>query len=65
MTADQLRERIRIRLEKLRITQKEYAKMCGYSEQYLSDFLSGNREPGEKILKAECLKAVTYYEQSK
>jgi transcriptional regulator with XRE-family HTH domain len=62
MDADMVRSRIRDKIEAMGITQSAYAEMCGYSQAYLSDFLNGLRGPGPAILKAEGLKAVTYYE---
>ena len=62
LDADMVRSHIRTKIEALRMTQKAYAEMCGYSEQYLSDFLNGMRAPGKVILDAEDLIAVTYYE---
>ena len=57
-----VRDQIREKLKACGMTQKQYAEVCGYSESYLSDFLNGRRDPGEAILKAEGLRAVTYYE---
>jgi len=31
-------------------SQSAYAKQCGYTPAYLSDVLSGKRDPGPKIL---------------
>lgn len=62
MDSDMVRSRVRSNMEVLKMSQKEYAEMSGYSEQYLCDFLAGRREPGKKILDAENLKAVVYYE---
>jgi hypothetical protein len=62
MDADMVRNHIRTKMQAMGMTQKAYAEMCGYSEQYLGDFLNGRRNPGLKILEAEDLKAVTYYE---
>lgn len=65
MDADMVRELIRDNMECLEMTQAQYAEMCGYSPQYLSDFLGGRRGPGKSILQAEGLVAVTYYEYDK
>ena len=46
-------------------TQKDNAEMSGYSEQHLSDVLSGKREPGYLILRAEGLVRVVYYEYAR
>lgn len=62
LDSDMVRSMVRRKMEVIGLNQKEYAEMCGYSEQYLSDFLAGHREPGKKILDGENLKAVTYYE---
>lgn len=62
MDADMVRNIVREQMEALEMTQKAYAEMCGYSAQYLSDFLSGRRDPGLAILDGLGLKAVTYYE---
>lgn len=62
MDSDMVRAKVRRKMEALGFSQKQYSEMCGYSEQYLCDFLAGRREPGRKILDGECLKAVTYYE---
>lgn len=42
-------------------TQKSAAKHLHVSEQYLSDFLNGKRQPGAKLLRAlHAEKVVTY-----
>lgn len=44
--------------------QKEAASALGVSPQYLSDVLSGKRDPGPAILKALGLRrAITYTEE--
>ncbi len=62
LDAEMVRNHIRARMEAMRVTQAQYAEMCGYSPQYLSDFLNGKRSPGRAILDAEGLEAVTHYE---
>lgn len=43
-------------------SQKEFARLTGISESYLSDVLRSRRDPGEKLLKAVGVKrVVTYY----
>lgn len=44
-------------------SQKAYADYIGVSQTYLSDVLTGNRAPGEKILTALNLKAVIMYQE--
>lgn len=44
---DQLRQRVR-----QAGTQKAFAASCGITQQYLSDVLSGRREPGPKLYRA-------------
>jgi len=45
--------------------QAEAAKALGVSSQYLTDVLTGNRQPGPKILKALNLRRVFRYEDSR
>lgn len=58
-----VRAHVRDAIELLNISLREYAKIMGISPSHLSRFLAGEREPGEKILNALGLKAVTYYER--
>ena len=44
-------------------SQKAYAEQIGVSQTYLSDVLTGNRAPGEKILTALSLEAVMMYQE--
>lgn len=44
-------------------SQKAYAERIGVSQTYLSDVLTGNRAPGEKILTALGLEAVMMYQE--
>lgn len=60
--ADMVRASIRDKIEKMGVTQAAYAEMCGYTPQHLRQFLCGSKGPGPKILDAEGLQAVTYYE---
>lgn len=62
LDADDFRNLVRARIGAVGCTQAEYATMCGVSASYLSDVLSGRREPSEKILKAHSMKRVVYYE---
>lgn len=62
MDADMVRNHIREKIKALGMSQREYADMCGYGEQFLSMVLRGARAPSKKILDAEGLHAVTYYE---
>lgn len=62
MDADMVRAHIRRKMEAMGMTQKAYAAMCGYTHQHLRQFLCGSKGPGPKILDAEGLHAVTYYE---
>jgi transcriptional regulator with XRE-family HTH domain len=61
LDAGMVRDLVRRKIERLGTTQKTYAKLSGYSEQYLSDFLNGKCDPGPAILDAEGLIAVTHY----
>ena len=60
-TDDELRAEVKLRIERSGQTQEGYAKAHGYSPQYLSDFLTGKRLPGDKILQGEGLQAQTLY----
>lgn len=62
MDADMVRNHIRTKIEAMGMSQREYADMCGYDHTHLSRVLNGEKPPGKKILDAEDLKAVTYYE---
>lgn len=62
MDADMVRTHIRDKMEVLGMSQREYASWCGYDHTCLARVLSGEREPSAKILAAEGMKAVTYYE---
>lgn len=44
-------------------SQKAYAEQIGVSQTYLSDVLTGNRAPGEKILMALNLEAIIMYQE--
>lgn len=44
-------------------SQKAYAERIGVSQTYLSDVLTGNRSPGEKILAALSLEAIILYQE--
>lgn len=44
-------------------SQKAYAEQIGVSQTYLSDVLTGNRAPGEKILTSLGLEAVAMYRE--
>ena len=62
MTSEEdLRKKIKRKISRAGMTQKIYAEKRGYSEQYLSDFLSGKRHPGKLILEGEGLKMVMFY----
>lgn len=43
-------------------TQQEWARKNGISPQYLSDFMTGRKAPGQKILDALMLRRVVTYE---
>ncbi len=60
--ADMVRSHIRDKIEAMGVSQREYADMCGYDHTHLSRVLNGDKLPGKKILDAEGLVAVTYYE---
>lgn len=60
-TDEELRAEVKLRIERSGQTQEGYAKAHGYSPQYLSDFLTGKRLPGDKILQGEGLQAQTLY----
>jgi len=62
MTADHVRLRLRAHLNERGYSQKQWAKLHGISPSYVSDFLGGRREPGELILDAMGLHAMTTYE---
>lgn len=62
MDADMVRSSIRSKIEAMGMSQREYADMCGYDHTHLSRVLNGEKLPGKKILDAEGLHAVTYYE---
>lgn len=62
MDADMVRDHIRTKMEALGMSQREYADMCGYDHTHLSRVLSGEKLPGKKILDAELMHAVVYYE---
>ena len=62
MDADMVRGLIRRKIELIGISQRGYADMCNYDHTHLSRVLSGEKLPGKKILDAEGLKAVVYYE---
>lgn len=63
MDADMVRQQIRHKMWKLGVNQAEYARMCGYAPQILSNFLTGHRpNPLKCILEAEGLRKVVYYE---
>jgi transcriptional regulator with XRE-family HTH domain len=62
MNADMVRDLIRINLKRAGVSQREYAALCGYDHTHLSRVLNGEKEPGQKILDAEGLQAVVYYE---
>jgi transcriptional regulator with XRE-family HTH domain len=47
------------------VTQKSLAKQFGISTAYLSDFLSGRREAGAKILNALGYEITPFYRKSK
>ncbi len=62
MDADMVRDEIRLSMREAELTQVEWAFAHGVSESYLSDILSGRREPGAKLLSSIGMKRVTYYE---
>lgn len=62
MDSDMVRDRVRTKMAALGMSLRQYAEVNGYTAAYLSDFLKGACEPGKKILNAEGLKAVKYYE---
>ena len=64
VTASVVVARIRRQVE-LFDNQAEAAKALGVSSQYLTDVLTGNRQPGPKILKALNLRRVFRYEDSR
>ena len=43
-------------------TQQEWARRQGISPQYVSDFMTGKKAPGQKILSALMLKRTVTYE---
>jgi hypothetical protein len=45
-------------------TQQEWARKNNISPQYLSDFMTGRKAPGQKILDALMLRRVVTYEAS-
>lgn len=62
MDADMVRTHIREKIEIMGVSMREYADMCGYDHTHLSRVLNGHKEPGSKILAAEGMHAVVYYE---
>lgn len=46
-------------------SQAHYAACLGISESFLSDVLSGRREPSKKLLDALGLERVVYYEEKR
>jgi hypothetical protein len=60
--AEDFRKLLRDQIEAIGCTHAEYAANHGISASYLSDVLSGRREPGEKLLKAKGMKRCVYYE---
>jgi len=44
-------------------SQQRFAKENGFSPAYLSDVLTGRREPGKKILEAVGVERVTLYKK--
>lgn len=63
MTADEVRALLRKRLKTMK--QAALAKTLDISAAYLSDILSGAREPGDKVLKALGLRRETSYVEGK
>ena len=60
---EDVKYQIRRLLSKVFMTNKEAALSFGISESYLSDILSGRRQPGEKILfKLGLKKEIVYRE---
>lgn len=57
-----VRNMVRTNMATLGMSMRQYAEMNGYTAAYLSDFLKGICGPGKKILNAEGLKVVKYYE---
>jgi transcriptional regulator with XRE-family HTH domain len=65
-SADEVRIRIRIDLEKSGLTQADYAAKLGISQPMLSLILQGEREPNEKALKLIGMRLVErYYVEAK
>lgn len=62
LTEQEVIERLRAAAQ-IAGSQKAYAEQIGVSQTYLSDVLTGNRAPGEKILTALNLEAVIVYRE--
>jgi transcriptional regulator with XRE-family HTH domain len=65
-SADEVRVRIQVNLDKSGLTQTEYAERLGISQPMLSLILQGEREPNEKALKLIGMRLVErYYVEAK
>lgn len=63
-SCEAIRQEVRSRIA-YDVTQKSLAKQFGISTAYLSDFLSGRREAGAKILNALGYDETPFYRKSK
>jgi len=61
LSADEVRELIRMEIENRKWTQKEYAAKCGISQAFASDVLRGYRLPGKAMLSRLKLREVILY----
>jgi transcriptional regulator with XRE-family HTH domain len=61
LTAVQVRERLRLMMSTHDLDQKAISAAIGVSQQYVSDVLTGRREPAGKILEYLKLERVVFY----
>lgn len=64
ITTEQLRQWVVAELNNWP-SQESYAAANGFSAQYLSDFLNGRRDPGDKILDAIGFERIVRFRRKK
>lgn len=61
LTEDELRAKVREHIRYIGTTQKSLAEALGVSAQHMSDFLRGNRAPGQAIARGFGYERIVLY----
>ena len=63
MNVDAVRAMVRSKLRRTKMTQTQYAALCGFSSAFLSMFLHGKKKPNPSILEDLGLELIERYKR--